>query len=403
MSAVSLTAFLTEGSARSGLAPFDIVVQGAAPVAGAPFVHRPHHPAWRTAPSFAAKALLILDQLRALGNCLLRGGDWRFTEVLSPILLELPALKAWFRHDPPAAVLYTNHVIGGEPAAALVGGAHGVRTMMVLYSTNYRYHVPPARTATEPATVLFPEARHVAADMVAMWSEEMAALYRSAGYPAERLPVVGPVHFAHEGEVRPTSRFAVGRRTGPVRIGVFDVSTQEPARLFSFGFGQTMYFRDLADRFFADLASACREVFGDDFVLVRKLKRALATGLHMPDVQLDSLLGADKRRELDPDANLWRVLEDVDLVICMPFTSVALMADQIGVPSAFFDPLSLSERSEASGRIPHLLGKSELIAWMRAPHVPKSTRRKDGAAAQVMRLALGGRHVGPATAREAAE
>jgi hypothetical protein len=123
----------------------------------------------------------------------------------------------------------------------------------------------------------------------------------------------------------------------------------------------------------------------------------------MPDVQLDSLLGADKRRDLDPDANLWRVLEDVDLVICMPFTSVALMADQIGVPSAFFDPLSLSERSEASGRIPHLLGKSELIAWMRAPHVPKSTRRKDGAAAQVMRLALGGRHVGPATAREAAE
>lgn len=402
---VSLTAFLAEGIGRAGCGPIDVVVQGAkpAPADGARFIHRAHHPALRFRPPSGELARLVAGQLAAFARDVVHAADWRFGEIASPILLELPALAAWFRCDPPAAVLYTNHSIGGESAAPLIAGRYGVRAMMVLYSTNYRYHVPPARPAA-PRTLLFPESRHVAADMVTMWSDEMAAFYRNAAYPAERLPVVGPVHFAHQGTVRPTSRYLPGRAPGvaKLRIGVFDVSSQHPARMFAIGYGQTMYFRSFAERFFADLAAACRAVHGEDFVFVRKLKRALGAE-HMGDVDLGHALGPEQRRETDPDANLWRVLEDIDLVVCMPFTSVALMADQMGIPAAFFDPLGISVQSDAAGRVPHLIGRAALEAWLRAPRAPSPMLHGDCVAANVIRAAVNGLGHSPSLARCAAE
>jgi hypothetical protein len=387
----SLTSFLAEGVVHAGGGAIEVVIHGAAPApaAGARFIHRPHHPAMRFRPSGSALVRLVAGQIAALARDAIHAGDWRHRELAGPILLELPALAAWFGGDPPAAVLYTNHSIGGESAAPLIAGRHGVRTMMVLYSTNYRYHVPPRRPA-EPRTSLFPESRHVAADMVTMWSDEMAAFYRGAAYPPERVPVVGPVHFAHQGTVRPTSRYLSGRApgAGPLRVGVFDVSSQRPARMFAIGYGQTMYFRGFAERFFADLADACRAVHGEEFVLMRKLKRVLGTE-HAGDIEFDRMVGSGQRRELDPDANLWRVLEDVDMVVCMPFTSVALMADQMGIPAAFFDPLAISVRSDAAGRVPHLLGRAELETWLRAPRAPAPMLHGDCVAANVIRAALG--------------
>jgi polysaccharide biosynthesis PFTS motif protein len=68
-----------------------------------------------------------------------------------------------------------------------------------------------------------------------------------------------------------------------------------------------------------------------------------------------------------PDISAIRVIESSIAVISMPFTSTALIAKEMGKPSAYYDPCGILQRDDrAAHGIPILSGVKELEAWLSA-------------------------------------
>lgn len=350
----------------------DIVIQGAAPaVLPDGFLHRDAVPAVRYRPPFAALARAVARQGAQMLSDIAHAADFPHRTLVATATFDLPALRCWFEADRPEAVLYPNHSIGNELPVALLDGAPP--SMMVFYSANVSYRPVPrvSRHAGLPTSVE-PEIRFIIADRLTMWSPDMTAAFRSAGYAPERLVETGPVVFARAAAFAPSSRYlrageSAARGNEPVRIGVFEVTPVSTRMRFEQGFGQLLYTPAYLERFFADIVTAARAAFGERFVLVRKIKRALASH-HLDEPVLGGLDAPLVARE--PDDSLWRVLEDVDVVLCMPFTSVAYVADVFGIPAAYYDPGATAEASTLGGGAALLCGPDALAAWLRNPGRP---------------------------------
>lgn len=380
----SLIEFLDE--ARSGAVVEQVVIQGAKPAHVPPgLLYRKESPPLRYRPSWILLVRAVFDQLRqAIRQCVGAFDSMR-RSLVGPLLTDLPGYRLWFTADAPAAVLYSNAMIGGEPPIALLRRRFGVPSMMVFYSANVSYAHPPARYAG-PATRLEPEIRFIVADRITMWSDTMTEAFRSAGYSSTRLIETGPVVLARQQDFTPTSRYATGKAGEMVRIGIFDVSVQRPQRRFEMGYGQLIYNADYAATFFRDIFEAARARYGDRFVIVRKLKRALSA-IHNDDLDFSRLPPATIIGR-DPAESLWKVLEAVDLVLCMPFTSLAYLADQYGIPAAYYDPSGTVVRSPLGGRAALLSGRAALDSWLAAPMCSAPRRSGELIGSKVMMAAL---------------
>jgi hypothetical protein len=368
----------------------EILIQGAPPGAPLPgsIAHCRGRLALRWRPSMRRVLRHLLAQMGLLVGDLARIADWRHRELIAPSTVALPGFRLWFETDPPRAILYANSSIGMEPAAALIGDRYGVATLMAFYSVNFSHIAKPAQAST--ASDIEPEIRCIIADRLGMWTREMRAAFETAGYPRARLPVTGPVHYGRQSAFVPPSRSAGPSLAGPVRIGIFEVTTTRAARRFMVGYGQTLYHPEFCRRFFGELVEATRAQFGEQFVVVRKLKRTLNRALHAEPVELTSLLPPDRIVTRAPESSLWSVLSEVDLVVCMPFTSVAYMADWCGIPAAYFDPLAAADRSSLAGRAPLLRGRAALADWLRNPEPNAGYDTGLCVAAETLRAACGG-------------
>jgi hypothetical protein len=365
-----------------------IVVQGARPARlDAVVVHRPFVPPMRYRPPAHLLRAAVIDQLRQAVRSLGAVFDFRRQTLADWLLTDLPGIRMWFGCDAPLAVLYPNHVIGREPAVALVRHRFDVASLMVFYSANIAYAYPPRQVATVP-TMLPPEARAIVADRITMWSPEMTGVFQEAGYAPDRLACTGPVVFGRRGSFTPTSRYLGGPAEGPLRIGVFDVSVVSPRVRCRQGFGLLLYNSAYAFDFFRDIIDGARACCGGEFVLVRKLKRELSS-IHEPDVDFARLPAARVQVRV-PSENLWRTLEQVDLVLCMPFTSVAYLAHYHGIPAAHYDPSASVHPTPLGGGAPLLYGGAALARWLAAPERPPH-RVPDGCRANVLRAAMGSR------------
>lgn len=376
----SLLEFLVE--AREQSPSIDVVVQGAQPVSLPDgFKHRRYSPSLRFRPDWRRLVLALLEQCRQALWDVAHGFDFRQTTLLGPAVLDVAGLRLWFASDPPRAVLYANHQIGGEPPVAAL--AVGVPAAMVFYSANVAFR---PRNSNAPGTRLEPEMRYIVADRLTMWSPEMTQVFGTAGYESTRLVETGPIVFGRQRDFRPTSRYVKGLQAGPTRIGIFDVAILRPESRFAAGYGLLTYNREATERFFADVFSAAVRRFGQDVVIVRKAKRAYHPTFG-EDVDFASLppVAIEFR---DPAESLWRALEAVDLVVCMPFTSVAYVADECGIPAAYYDPGQDTEPSPLGGRVPVLFGPAALDDWLRTPAVPRS-RLPGSVAARVLAAAIG--------------
>jgi polysaccharide biosynthesis PFTS motif protein len=228
--------------------------------------------------------------------------------------------------------------------------------------------------------------RYIVADRLMMWSPEMAEAFGTAGYQSDRLVEVGPIVFGRQRDFRPTSCYSTGVRGRRTRIGIFDVAILRPESRFAAGYGLLTYNREATERFFTDVFSIAARRFGGDVVIVRKAKRAYHPTFG-EDVDFTRLPAVEIEFR-DPAESLWRVLEAVDLVVCMPFTSVAYIADECGIPSAYYDPGQDTEPSPLGGRVPVLRTPAALDEWVRAPAVPRP-RLAGCVAARVLAAATG--------------
>jgi len=69
---------------------------------------------------------------------------------------------------------------------------------------------------------------------------------------------------------------------------------------------------------------------------------------------------------IDPGISAFRIIEKADVVISMPFTSTALSARHMGIPSICYDPSFLvSPNDPASHDIQIIQGHEALADWLK--------------------------------------
>ena len=68
---------------------------------------------------------------------------------------------------------------------------------------------------------------------------------------------------------------------------------------------------------------------------------------------------------LDPDTSAVQVIKNCVAVISMPFTSTAVLANELGKPSVYYDPHGLIQKDDRGAHgIDILCGPKELAAWV---------------------------------------
>lgn len=77
---------------------------------------------------------------------------------------------------------------------------------------------------------------------------------------------------------------------------------------------------------------------------------------------------------VDAGISAFKVIEKATVVISMPFTSTALIARDLGKPSAYYDPLGMIQKDDpAAHGIPILIGPKSLAIWLKQS-VPRTNQ-----------------------------
>jgi len=168
--------------------------------------------------------------------------------------------------------------------------------------------------------------------------------------------VVGPVYLEDTASACPDFMEDV--------IAVFDV---QPVR-FSFyaqlGMNSEYYVPAVTNSFLTDIS---RQASSCGMKVVLKRKRDIGKMLHPKYRNLiDELSRSGVVREVDAGLSPYKILEKAKGVICMPFTSVAHYASELGVPAIYYDPTALlnPDRRDLSHGIPILNNDTDLLHWM---------------------------------------
>lgn len=188
-----------------------------------------------------------------------------------------------------------------------------------------------------------------------VWDDYQADFVRRAAGDASRVLEVGPIWFSSCPAELPTIN-----RT---RIALFDVTPFRHSKFCGLGLDNLFYTPEVASRFIEDvldLANAAKAT------VLWKRKRNVGKHAH-PSYRkfAETLVEGEALRIIDPDLSAFRVVIESDMVISMPFTSTALIARSLGIPSVYYDPCGMVQRDDrAAHGIDVLIGREELEKWV---------------------------------------
>jgi polysaccharide biosynthesis PFTS motif protein len=112
-------------------------------------------------------------------------------------------------------------------------------------------------------------------------------------------------------------------------------------------------------------------------VMAHKPKRTVGRLLHRGYARLLEQLREEAHVfHVHPDTSAAVLVSQCIAVISAPFTSTALIAREMGIPSAFYDPLGIIQKDDRGARgLPIVTGRDELREWLR--NLPHAGERAD--------------------------
>ncbi len=151
-------------------------------------------------------------------------------------------------------------------------------------------------------------------------------------------------------------------------ISLFDLTPFTENILLSYD-GEICYFNfDCVILFINDVIFACKQVFGNDFVLLMKPKRTPCSKTHELRYfdELNKIIKQNTNIILyEPNTNPWYIISISHLTISIPFTSVSNAAQYLGIPSCFYaSKQNVKQLDEGFPKT--VYGVSELKAWLTA-------------------------------------
>jgi polysaccharide biosynthesis PFTS motif protein len=190
-----------------------------------------------------------------------------------------------------------------------------------------------------------------------VWDDYQADFVRRATHGGESVDIVGPIWF--QGVACDISS-GLG-----LSVAVFDVTPTRSSWYRILGLDNEYYVPETVNAFLRDIWQAASRQHGR---VLWKRKRNIGSTAH-PQYRLftEQLSDASNVVLVDPVASAISVIEAAAVTISLPFTSTALLARQLGKPTAYYDPTGTVETDDrAAHGIPVLSGPDALETWLRA-------------------------------------
>lgn len=308
---------------------------------------RPLPPLLGVQPVFCYLAWSVTAALTSLVS-LLRGRWW------DALLLNQAALRAQVVVSPADALAreYFFHNSGWlyRPLWTYELDSKHSRATLYFYSTNCELFKTPLGY---PVPLYGYQAMNWPRYLV--WNQYQAAFVRRVASESANVVQVGPIWFSsnvNQVEAR-------GRRC----VALFDVTPHRYSRFCQLGLNVEFYSPDVTNAFVNDVIEVARSAGVE---VLWKRKRHVGRLAHPKYRQfIDSHNFENGVTLLDPDTSAIRVIEASHAVISMPFTSTALIAKSIGVPSVYYDPSGIVQQDDrAAHGIEILIGRHELEHWI---------------------------------------
>jgi polysaccharide biosynthesis PFTS motif protein len=286
----------------------------------------------------------------AAADCL-RGRWWH------ALLLNQAALAAQVRNVSPDSLAreYLFHNSGSryKPLWTYEAEGRGSAVSLYFYSTNCEAFKRPDGYPPIPygwKAMNWP--RYL------VWDEYQADFVRRAVGRQANISIVGPIWFQGSSAEMP--------KLDKPGVAVFDVTPNRASQYCILGLDSEFYVPEVATPFLEHVGNVAQKY---DVLMMWKGKRNIGPVAH-PYYRafLERLLAENSHVvPVAPDISAIRVIESSIAVISMPFTSTALIAKEMGKPSAYYDPCGILQRDDrAAHGIPILSGVKELEAWLSA-------------------------------------
>ena len=229
-----------------------------------------------------------------------------------------------------------------------------------VHEVHYSQNTKPMVFAEEPFSANFPAFRHVAVDEHWVWTEGYKNYMEELGHRGP-VHVVGPILWYLPGK-------KVAAYPGPdLKLAVFDITPIYSEFAEKIGVVRYYYNIDLMIRFISDILAVADEYTkktGRTIHVMLKSKRASTKGIH--DHRYDDFISqCEKERKnfkvLLFSENVFSFLDDCNLSVAIPYTSVPFISAWLQKPAVFFDPSGeLIFTNETSPFIYTASGKEEL-------------------------------------------
>ena len=156
-------------------------------------------------------------------------------------------------------------------------------------------------------------------------------------------------------------------------IAVFDTSPLRVSEYVSLGTDDQYLTFPTVNHFIDDIVELAEE---NDFELTFKQKRKPKPGF-MKRYDKRYLNKIENLRHhplvhlFDPDISPQRLISSSNLVVSLPFSSTALIAKEMGVPSVYYDPMGqIFKDDRASHGVEVISDKDELQYWIQKNNMP---------------------------------
>jgi polysaccharide biosynthesis PFTS motif protein len=173
----------------------------------------------------------------------------------------------------------------------------------------------------------------------------------------DQLILTGPIEFADTPAPLPSFTLP--------SIALFDVQPVRLAIYAQIALAFDYYIPATSHAFLAQTTGAA-QALGYACVLKRKRSHGRSVIDRSYLSQVDALIEAGQLFAVDPELAASRVIEQADAVISMPYTSTSVIAQSMGKPSCYFDPIGLLAKDDKDARgLPILHTQIELEEWLR--------------------------------------
>lgn len=259
-------------------------------------------------------------------------------------------------------------------------------THMVLYSLNSS----ALKFKDAPTAANHPGIRHLRADLILIWGECYKEILRSEGVNCATR-VVGPILW-----YLPES--ASKQRNEKVRrICVFDVSPFNIMALQKRGILGNYYSAETMKSYLGDIllaVDAVKKKLGCEVEIVLKHKRT-PTPAHDKAYfdYVDELRDSQKGILLEEeDANLFTLIAESDVIVVIPYSSPAYVANHLGIPALFYDPTNTILASVETGCPIPLVTKQECLTQTLFEILVAEPKKIDHLAARKNSITVSGLH-----------